>query len=85
MATPSTKRASGVERRAPGDAVERLHERGAGPGLGQRPAELAAELAVASAVHALERADRPLAGGDGEREQLGDGRELLEHPLLALR
>ena len=47
-------------------------------------AEVGGELAAAAAYDPVERGDRALAGGDGERQQLGDGRELGEDPALAL-
>ena len=56
---------------------------GAGPGIGQAAAQLVGELSAGEPADPFQRTDRALAGADGQREQLGDGGELGEHPALA--
>ena len=51
---------------------------------GQHRGEIGGQRAPGAAHDAVERGHRALAGSDGERQQLGDGRELLEHRPLAL-
>ncbi len=65
--------------------MERGGEVRPGSGVGQAAPQLTGELAVGQPAHAVESPDGALPGPDGEGQQLGDGRELREHPGLAPR
>jgi hypothetical protein len=66
-------------------AVEGLSDRFTRAHSGQHHAEVARELAATSTYDAVERRDRALPGGDGERQELGDHRELRHHLPLTGR
>ena len=73
-----------------GRPVDRARDSKAGPtgspgaDAGQHVGEVLGEGTVAAAYDAVECGDRALARGHGEREQLGDSRELREDLPLAV-
>lgn len=64
------------------DLLQRLHQRQAGAGAGQRVAEIPGQRAAGQPAHPLDRAGRSLARGDGQRKEFGDDGKLREHRLF---
>jgi hypothetical protein len=70
--------------RACGKIVERAGDRRAGANLREDPGELGGELAAGPCHDAVQSRNRALPRRDSESEELGDGRELRQHPPLPL-